>query len=124
MSLSRMSNHSSLQKEENMFKLVSLLKKGTHLQEINNTLGKTYKTIYKYLKDIQKAQCTNPEYIKYITELKPIDEHQKKIITQWKSLIKKDYSDKLELEQFRVDDKKFYDELSYFLLCYDFLSKN
>lgn len=124
MSLSRMSSHSSLQKEENMFKLVSLLKKGTHLQEINNTLGKTYKTIYKYLKDIQKAQCTNPEYIKYITELKPVDEHQKKIITQWKSLIKKDYSDKLELEQFRVDDKKFYDELSYFLLCYDFLSKN
>lgn len=124
MSLSRMSNHSSLQKEEKMFKLVSLLKKGTHLQEINNTLGKTYKTIYKYLKDIQKAQCTNPEYIKYITELKPIDKHQKKIITQWKSLIKKDYSNKLELEQFRVDDKKFYDELSYFLLCYDFLSKN
>lgn len=124
MSLSRMSNHSSLQKEENMFKLVSLLKKGTHLQEIDNTLGKTYKTIYKYLKDIQKAQCTNQKYIKYVTELKPVDEYQEKIIKQWKSLIKKDYSDKLELEQFRVDDNKFYDELSYFLLCYDFLSKN
>lgn len=123
MSLNRMSNHSSLQKEENIFKLVSLLKKGTHLQEIDNTLGKTYKTIYKYLKDIQKAQCTNPKYIKYITELKPVDEYQEKIMKQWKSLIKKDYSDKLELEQFRVNDEKFYDELSYFLLCYDFLSK-
>lgn len=79
MSLSKMSNHSSLQKEENMFKLVSLIKKGTTIKEIDHVLGKTYKTINKYLKDIQKAQCTNPEYIKYITDLKPVDEHQKKL---------------------------------------------
>lgn len=123
MSLSKMSNHSSLQKEENMFKLVSLLKRGTNLKEIDTVLQKTYKTIYKYLKDIQKAQCTNPDYVKYVTTLKPVDEHQEKIIDQWKSLVKKDYSDKLELEQFRVDDSKFYEELTYFLLCYDFLSK-
>lgn len=121
--LNKLSNNSSLQKEENIFKLVTLLKKGTTLQEIDKSLSKTPATIYKYLQEIQKAQFTNPEYKKSLLKYKPVDEFQRKVYNQWLTALEKYDKTKEDLKQFQVNNEKFYDELHYFLLCYKYISR-
>lgn len=123
--LDNMATYSSMTKEDNIFKLLMLLQKGTNLKEIDYTLQKTPITIYRYLRTIQQAQFNNPVYQKLLKNLKGCDEFQTKEIANWQKSLKSTTTVDEHLTQFeQTENMTFYDDLHYFLLCYKFLSTN
>ena len=118
-----LNNASQLNKEERIFKLLQLLKKSPALQEVLKSMDVVPRTIYTYLKTIQRAQFGEPEYIKFLDKAQGADEFQQKEIDSWKQDAQKKHTD-TTYDQYRVTpNEKFYDDLHYFLLCFKFISR-
>lgn len=113
---------SQVNKEERIFRLLQLLRRSPELQTVLKQSEVVPATTYSYLKTIQRAQFSEPEYIEFLSKVEGADEFQIKEIESWKKDSLKDYSDSV-YDQYRVSpDGKFYSDLHYFLLCFRFIS--
>lgn len=68
-SLREMGSQSAIRRENNILRLMGLLKSGTGVQEIMKILGVRPSTIYSYLVEIQTHQFVDGGYITYLEGL-------------------------------------------------------
>lgn len=120
-SINEYSLGSSLRREDNIYKMISLIKRGTDAQVLLKELAVKPATIYKYLLSVQEAQFQNERYLVYLGSVFPKDAFAMKEMTEWRKRANKQVV-KAENEQFLQDyDEKFYEELHYFLLVFKYL---
>ena len=65
-SLEDLGLRSTLRREGNIFRLVGMLKRQAHVQEVLKGLSVKPNTIYRYLLEIQEAQFEELRYLKYL----------------------------------------------------------
>ena len=97
--------NSTINMENNIYMLINLLKKDCDYKDIVKTMDKTPQTILKYLKIIEQAQLSVPEYVEFVKdEQRPLTKNKE------------------ELDQFiQLPNKKFYDNLNYFIKVFNYI---
>lgn len=106
---------STLRREGNIFRLVGMLKRQAHVQEVLKGLSVKPNTIYRYLLEIQEAQFEEPKYLKYLEKVEVTDAFQREELNSWINRAKKYEVTGVKSPYFQEYNEKFYEELHYFL---------
>jgi len=114
-SLEDLGLRSTLRREGNIFRLVGMLKRQAHVQEVLKSLSVKPNTIYSYLLGIQEAQFEEPMYLKYLEKVEVKDSFQREELNSWIVRAKKYEVTGVKLPYFQEYNEKFYEELHYFL---------
>lgn len=114
-SLEELGLRSTLRREGNIFRLVGMLKRQAHVQEVLKGLSVKPNTIYRYLLEIQEAQFEEPKYLKYLEKVEVTDAFQREELSNWKERAKKYVVKGVKSPYYQEYNEKFYEELHYFL---------
>lgn len=114
-SLEDLGLRSTLRREGNIFRLVGMLKRQAHVQEVLKGLSVKPNTIYRYLLEIQEAQFEEPRYLKYLEKVEVKDSFQREELNSWIVRAKKYEVTGVKSPYFQEYNEKFYEELHYFL---------
>lgn len=114
-SLEDLGLRSTLRREGNIFRLVGMLKRQAHVQEVLKSLSVKPNTIYSYLLVIQEAQFEEPRYLKYLEKVEVKDSFQREELDSWVKRAKKYEVAGVKSPYFQEYNEKFYEELHYFL---------
>lgn len=114
-SLEDLGLRSTLRREGNIFRLVGMLKRQAHVQEVLKSLSVKPNTIYSYLLVILEAQFEEPRYLKYLEKVEVKDSFQREELNSWIVRAKKYEVTGVKLPYFQEYNEKFYEELHYFL---------
>lgn len=114
-SLEDLGLRSTLRREGNIFRLVGMLKRQAHVQEVLKGLSVKPNTIYSYLLVIQEAQFEEPRYLKYLEKVEVKDSFQREELNSWIVRVKKYEITGVKSPYFQEYNEKFYEELHYFL---------
>lgn len=106
---------STLRREGNIFRLVGMLKRQAHVQDVLKGLSVKPNTIYRYLLEIQEAQFEEPKYLKYLEKVEVKDSFQREELNSWIQRAKKYEITGVKSPYFQEYNEKFYEELHYFL---------
>lgn len=106
---------STLRREGNIFRLVGMLKRQAHVQEVLKGLSVKPNTIYSYLLVILEAQFEEPRYLKYLEKVEVKDSFQREELNSWIVRAKKYEVTGVKSPYFQEYNEKFYEELHYFL---------
>lgn len=114
-SLEDLGLRSTLRREGNIFRLVGMLKRQAHVQEVLKSLSVKPNTIYSYLLVIQEAQFEELRYLKYLEKVEVKDSFQREELNSWIVRAKKYEVTGVKSPYFQEYNEKFYEELHYFL---------
>jgi hypothetical protein len=114
-SLEDLGLRSTLRREGNIFRLVGMLKRQAHVQEVLKSLSVKPNTIYSYLLVILEAQFEEPRYLKYLEKVEVKDSFQREELNSWIVRAKKYEVTGVKSPYFQEYNEKFYEELHYFL---------
>lgn len=114
-SLEDLGLRSTLRREGNIFRLVGMLKRQAHVQEVLKSLSVKPNTIYSYLLVILEAQFEEPRYLKYLEKVEVKDSFQREELNSWIVRAKKYEVTGVNSPYFQEYNEKFYEELHYFL---------
>lgn len=114
-SLEDLGLRSTLRREGNIFRLLGMLKRQAHVQEVLKSLSVKPNTIYSYLLVILEAQFEEPRYLKYLEKVEVKDSFQREELNSWIVRAKKYEVTGVKSPYFQEYNEKFYEELHYFL---------
>ena len=114
-SLEDLGLRSTLRREGNIFRLVGMLKRQAHVQEVLKSLSVKPNTIYSYLLVILEAQFEEPRYLKYLEKVEVKDSFQREELISWIVRAKIYEVTGVKSAYFQEYNEKFYEELHYFL---------
>lgn len=120
-SLEELALGSTLRRENNIYRLLGMLIRQAHVQEVLRGLGVKPSTIYRYLLEIQEAQFEEPKYLKYLEKVEVTDAFQREELNSWKERAKKYVVKGVKSPYYQEYNEKFYEELHYFLWVFKHL---